>query len=336
MTARRRSSRSPRARPASPPPGAAVEVARERRAIARRGRATTRQLGILRSAPRTVVADDGVPLHVEVDELETPSDAKPQAAEAEEPAADARVRARLRAEPRLLALPARGATAAWSAPCSTTSVRTAGPAGPTPSTPPSTSSATTCCGCSTPSRRTGRWCCRALDGRHDDHGAAEQHPELFGDRIVGVGADLHDRRGPRPAAGSSCRCSPKALGWPGGHRGPSPASPAAPGGRRRAPTRAGRRDGRDRPVRVRRRGAGRLRRLRGRDAVRHPVRGARRVLPELRATSTSTTSCRRSARVPTTMICGTADRLTPIGTAASCTNRSPGQPCSSSRAPATW
>ena len=37
---------------------------------------------------------------------------------------------------------------------------------------------------------------------------AEQHPELFGDRVVGVGADLDHRRRPRARTGSSAGCSP--------------------------------------------------------------------------------------------------------------------------------
>lgn len=47
--------------------GAAVGVARRRRAIARRAPDGT-ELGSLRARPVTVVASDGVPLHVEVDE----------------------------------------------------------------------------------------------------------------------------------------------------------------------------------------------------------------------------------------------------------------------------
>jgi pimeloyl-ACP methyl ester carboxylesterase len=48
--------------------GTAVEVARRRRVIARRGAGDRAPLGSLRSSPLTVVASDGVPLHVEVDE----------------------------------------------------------------------------------------------------------------------------------------------------------------------------------------------------------------------------------------------------------------------------
>jgi pimeloyl-ACP methyl ester carboxylesterase len=48
--------------------GTAVGVARRRRVIARRGAGDRTPFGSLRSTPITVVADDGVPLHVEVDE----------------------------------------------------------------------------------------------------------------------------------------------------------------------------------------------------------------------------------------------------------------------------
>ncbi len=49
--------------------GTAVGVARRRRVIARRGAGDATPFGQLRSRPVTVVADDGVPLHVEVDDL---------------------------------------------------------------------------------------------------------------------------------------------------------------------------------------------------------------------------------------------------------------------------
>lgn len=48
--------------------GTAVGVARRRRIIAHRGVGDATPFGGLRSTPVTVVADDGVPLHVEVDE----------------------------------------------------------------------------------------------------------------------------------------------------------------------------------------------------------------------------------------------------------------------------
>ena len=50
--------------------GTAVGVARRRRVIARRGAGDATPFGSLRSRPVTVVADDGVPLHVEVDECD--------------------------------------------------------------------------------------------------------------------------------------------------------------------------------------------------------------------------------------------------------------------------
>jgi pimeloyl-ACP methyl ester carboxylesterase len=52
--------------------GAAFGLARQRRIIGRRAIDHT-PLGSLRSPPITVVADDGVPLHVEVDELDAPT-----------------------------------------------------------------------------------------------------------------------------------------------------------------------------------------------------------------------------------------------------------------------
>ncbi len=48
--------------------GTALRVARRRRVIARRGVGDRTPFGALRSPPLTVVADDGVPLHVEIDE----------------------------------------------------------------------------------------------------------------------------------------------------------------------------------------------------------------------------------------------------------------------------
>jgi pimeloyl-ACP methyl ester carboxylesterase len=49
--------------------GTAVGLVRRRRVIARRGAGDTTPFGELRATPVTVVADDGVPLHVEVDEV---------------------------------------------------------------------------------------------------------------------------------------------------------------------------------------------------------------------------------------------------------------------------
>jgi pimeloyl-ACP methyl ester carboxylesterase len=67
--------------------GTAVEVARRRRVIARRGAGDETPFGSLHSTPVTVVADDGVPLHVEVDELDdTPSRGRRRRSKMAEPA----------------------------------------------------------------------------------------------------------------------------------------------------------------------------------------------------------------------------------------------------------
>jgi pimeloyl-ACP methyl ester carboxylesterase len=50
--------------------GAGVGIARQRRAIAQRDTPEHPAFGTLRSDPVTVVADDGTPLHVEIDEVE--------------------------------------------------------------------------------------------------------------------------------------------------------------------------------------------------------------------------------------------------------------------------
>jgi pimeloyl-ACP methyl ester carboxylesterase len=50
--------------------GTAFRVAQRRNVIARRGAGDETDFGALRSAPITVVADDGVPLHVEIDEYD--------------------------------------------------------------------------------------------------------------------------------------------------------------------------------------------------------------------------------------------------------------------------
>ena len=50
--------------------GTALRVAQRRRIIARRGVGDRTPFGSLRADPLTVVADDGVPLHVEIDELD--------------------------------------------------------------------------------------------------------------------------------------------------------------------------------------------------------------------------------------------------------------------------
>lgn len=54
--------------------GTAVGVARRHRVIHRRGAGDLTPFGSLRTAPLTVVADDGVPLHVEIEEYAAPPD----------------------------------------------------------------------------------------------------------------------------------------------------------------------------------------------------------------------------------------------------------------------
>ena len=56
--------------------GTALRVAQRSRGIARRGVGDATPFGSLRSDPLTVVADDGVPLHVEVDEVDRPAPAR--------------------------------------------------------------------------------------------------------------------------------------------------------------------------------------------------------------------------------------------------------------------
>ena len=65
--------------------GTAVGVARQRRVIARRGAGDATPFGSLRSRPITVVADDGVPLHVEVDEYDPPTGRRTASAGADAP-----------------------------------------------------------------------------------------------------------------------------------------------------------------------------------------------------------------------------------------------------------
>ena len=69
MSLRRRALQAAAAAAGLAAAGTAVQVARRRRVIARRGIGDAK-LGSLRATPRTVVADDGVPLHVEVDEAD--------------------------------------------------------------------------------------------------------------------------------------------------------------------------------------------------------------------------------------------------------------------------
>ena len=94
--------------------------------------------GSLRSPPITVVADDGVDLHVEVDEYAAPG------TPARGARAHGRVHPRLLAQPRLAGTSSARPTAAACARCSTTSARTAAPVARRPATRRSSSSGRTC------------------------------------------------------------------------------------------------------------------------------------------------------------------------------------------------
>ena len=123
--------------------GAGVVVAAERIAIGRtqvlRSTTAPEGLGQLRGQPLTVLADDGVSLHVEIDEPPAGTQARLGRAA---PAAHRHLLPRLHAEPGLLALPA-GRPAASTVSCSGTSGTTAGPGGPRRARPASTGSAPT-------------------------------------------------------------------------------------------------------------------------------------------------------------------------------------------------
>ena len=80
-------------------------------------------------------------------------------------------------------------------------------------TPRSTSSATTSPRCSTQLAPDGPVVLVGHSmGGMSIMALAEQHPELFGDRVVGVGAGLHDRRGAAHRTRSSLACIPDAVG----------------------------------------------------------------------------------------------------------------------------
>ena len=141
---------------------------------------------------------------------------------------------------------------------------------------------------------------------------AEQYPELFGDRVVGVGListtagglDPHRILVPMLPPASAASSRPRR----------SPPSPAAT-----APSTALRRLGKAVATVATDQfafgddGAGELRRVRRRDALGDAVRGGRGVLPELRLARQVRRPSRRSARCPTSIICGTDDKLTSIG-----------------------
>ena len=258
--------------------GTALRVAQRRAVIARRGAGDETEFKSLRSAPITVVADDGVPLHVEVDELRRHrSTARDQGA-----GADRGVHPRLLADPRLLALPARGLPRAGA-------LGLLRPALPRPLralgrrvTRPSSSWATTSSTSSTPWSRTGPI---VLVG-HSMGGMtimalAEEYPELFGDRIVGVGLISTTAGGLEPHR-IVAPMLPSTLGGAVAERLMARPGARAPAGRRLPASGPLGGDGGHRRARLRRRRARVVRRVRRRDALVHAVRGGRRVLLQLR------------------------------------------------------
>ena len=167
-----------------------------------RGRGRHRRSASLRSRPITVVADDGVPLHVEIDEYEPAEDDRTASyVGGGAAAADRGLRATATRSTSTAGTSSAPATAAWSAPSSTTSAPTAAPAARAWSTRPSTSSATTCRG---PRRGRARGPGRArrpLDGRHDASSRwPSSTPSCSATGSSGVGPDLHHGR--RPATRS--------------------------------------------------------------------------------------------------------------------------------------
>ena len=262
--------------------GTAVEVARRRRVIARRGAGDRAPLGSLRSAPRTVVASDGVPLHVEVDEYVSSGEA-------------GRRRAGKSAAPPLTVVFVHGYALnldCWHFQRSGYRglVRTVyydqrshGRSGKS-----SLGHATI--------EQLGHDLKQVLDEVVPDGplvlvghsmggmtivALAELHPELFGDRVVGVGLISTTAGGLDPSR-IVLPMLPLSIGGGLTHRAVRLLGSRASGDRRAAPDGRGLRDGRDGPVRVRRRRPRGVRRVRRQDARRDAVRGGGGVLPELR------------------------------------------------------
>ena len=142
---------------------------------------------------------------------------------------------------------------------------------------------------------------------------AEQHPELFGDRVVGVGLISTTAGGLDPSRLLLPMLPGRARrpADPPRRSGPSPAATAAVDGLRRLGRTVA--IGRHRPVRVRRRGA---RRRTSTSSTRcssaTPFEVVAEFFPSFRALD-KFDAVEALGRVPTTIICGTADRLTSIG-----------------------
>ena len=258
------------------------------------------------------------------------------AARGQGPGADRGVHPRLLADPRLLALPARGLPRPGRARSTTTSAPTAAP------------------GARRPGHATieqlGRDLKHVLDtvvphgpivlvghsmGGMTIMALAEEYPELFGDRIVGVGLISTTAGGLEPHR-IVAPMLPVHRRRRGGGAAGGGAGARAPPGRRLPPARPLGGDGGHRRAGLRRRRARVVRRVRRRDAVVHAVRGGRGVLLQLRLArqvrdregavggADQRSSAARRTRSPRS------------ATAASSTPTSPARACSSARAPGTW
>ena len=273
--------------------GTALRVAQRRRIIARRGVGDQTPFGSLRADPLTVVADDGVPLHVEIDELD-PTLVGGKGLRARRRHAELTVvfvhgyalnldswhfqRAAYRGLVRTVYFDQRshGRSGRSTEDNANIEQTRQGPAARARRGRP---------------RRPGR-AGGPLDGRHDHRRARRGAPRAVRRPGRRRRPDRHDGRR-RPA--SPRRAAPAALDH---RRTAGAAAGREPGARApdRRPVPQDRAVGgarRDRRAVLRRRRARPLRRVRRRDALRHAVRGGGRLLPDLRHASTSSRPCTR-------------------------------------------
>ena len=293
----------------------------------RAARAPPRPTGWARCAPSRSRSrcDDGVVLHAEVDELAPYADASAVGVRA---TTDPGVRARLRAQPRLLALPARGVPRqvpdgvlrpALARPLGAVGPRARDhrPARRRPGPRASTELA--------PEGRGGPR--RPLDGRDVDHRLRRTAPGAVRQAGRGRGADLHRR----PAG-----CDPHRTAEPLDPRRARPDGGAAPdrgagqgagAGRLGSPLRVQHRLPRGRPCSP---SAARTSRPRRWSSSTRcwpaPPSTCSPSSSRLLRSSTSSSTSRPSHDVPTTVICGTRDKLTSIGHSRKMAEADPGRP----------
>ena len=312
--------------------GAVVGVAQRSRVIARRGAGDETPFGSLRSTPLNIITDDDIDLHAEVDEVEAatkrrgslPDDSSLTVIFAHGYSLNLDCwhfqRAGYRGQIRTVFYDQRshGRSARSTEDNSTIEqlgsdlLRVIEQASPGP--------------CVLVGHSMGGMSIIAL---------AEQHPELFGDKVVGVGLISTTAGGLDPGR-ILFPMLPLGLG------GRVMGRPCARSTRGHQVVDLARRWGHaaaevvDRPLRVRRRRAWPLRRLRLRHAQRHPVRGGRRLLSGVRRPSRSSTTsrCWAGCRPPSSAAPRT--RSPASATPASCTRGSRARACWSARAPGTW